>query len=151
MNNKLFFSSELQTGRTPDDLYNILDNEFHFDFDPCPTYHESIICTNAITGATSIGTKSNLFWNGLTINWKKSNYCNPPYNNQKAWVEKAYNESLKNKTCVMLLPARTDTKLFHDFIFKKAYEIRFIKGRLRFKQYTNSAPFPSMIVIFKND
>ena len=133
MNNKLFFSSELQTGKTPDDLYNILNKEFNFDFDPCPTYHESTI------------------WNGLTISWKKSNYCNPPYNNQKAWVEKAYNESLKNKTCVMLLPARTDTKLFHDFIFKKAHEIRFIKGRLRFKQYTNSAPFPSMIVIFKND
>tara|TARA_Y100000296_G_C5042362_1_gene190536 strand:+ start:205 stop:597 length:393 start_codon:yes stop_codon:yes gene_type:complete len=130
MNNKLFFSSKLQTGKTPDDLYNILDNEFHFDFDPCP---------------------ENSKFDGLTISWKKSNYCNPPYTNQKAWVEKAYNESLKNKTCVMLLPARTDTKLFHDFIFKKAHEIRFIKGRLRFKQYTNSAPFPSMIVIFKND
>ena len=130
MNNKLFFSSDLQTGKTPDDLYNILDNEFHFDFDPCP---------------------QNSKFDGLTISWKKSNYCNPPYNNQKAWVEKAYNESLKNKTCVMLLPARTDTILFHNFIFKKAREIRFIKGRLRFKQYTNSAPFPSMIVIFKND
>jgi len=131
MNNKLFFSSDLQTGRTPDDLYNILDNEFHFDFDPCPI---------------------NPKFDGLKlIKWGKSNYCNPPYNNQKAWVEKAYNESLKNKICVLLLPARTDTKLFHNFIFKKAHEIRFIKGRLRFKQYTNSAPFPSMIVIFKND
>ncbi len=130
MNNKLFFSSDLQTGKTPDDLYNILDNEFHFDFDPCP---------------------QNSKFDGLTISWKKSNYCNPPYNNQKAWIEKAYNESLKNKTCVMLLPARTDTILFHNFIFKKAHEIRFIKGRLRFKQYTNNAPFPSMIVIFKND
>jgi len=130
MNNKLFFSSDSQTGATPDDLYNILDNEFHFDFDPCP---------------------QNCKFDGLTISWKKSNYCNPPYNKQKAWVQKAYNESLKNKICVMLLPARTDTKLFHDFIFKKAHEIRFIKGRLRFKQYTNSAPFPSMIVIFKND
>ena len=136
MNNKLFFSSELQTGKTPDDLYNMLDNEFHFDFDPCPTLTDFIHLAP---------------FDGLTISWKKSNYCNPPYNNQTAWVEKAYNESLKNKTCVMLLPARTDTKLFHDFIFKKAQEIRFIKGRLRFKQYTNSAPFPSMIVIFKND
>ena len=135
MNNKLFFSSDLQTGKTPDDLYDILDKEFHFDFDPCPTFYGIVTAK----------------FDGLSINWKKSNYCNPPYNNQKAWVEKAYNESLKNKTCVMLLPARTDTKLFHDFIFKKAYEIRFIKGRLRFKRYTNSAPFPSMIVIFKND
>jgi len=138
MNNKLFFSSDLQTGKTPDDLYNILDNEFDFDFDPCPSFNspQSEILTPK--------------FDGLTINWKKSNYVNPPYDNQKAWVEKAYNESLKNKICVMLLPARTDTKLFHDFIFKKAHEIRFIKGRLRFKQYTNSAPFPSMIVIFKN-
>ena len=140
MNNKLFFSSELQTGKTPDDLYNILDNEFHFDFDPCP----------AVPSSDSL-LRSLAPYDGLTISWKKSNYCNPPYNNQKAWVEKAYNESLKNKICVLLLPARTDTILFHDFIFKKAHEIRFLKGRLRFKQYTNSAPFPSMIVIFKND
>jgi len=130
MKNKLFFSSELQTGKTPNDLYNNLDQEFNFDFDPCP---------------------NDPTFNGLLCNWKKSNFVNPPYNNQKAWVEKAYNESLKDKICVMLLPARTDTKLFHEFIFKKAHEIRFIKGRLRFKQYTNSAPFPSMIVIFKND
>ena len=130
MNNKLFFSSDLQTAKTPDDLYNILDNEFHFDFDPCP---------------------ENPTFNGLLCNWKQSNFINPPYNQQKAWVVKAYLESLNDKICVMLLPARTDTKLFHDFIFKKAQEIRFIKGRLRFKQYTNSAPFPSMIVIFKND
>ena len=130
MNKELFFSSTLQTGNTPYDFYLDLDHEFNFDFDPCPEYPT---------------------FNGLIVDWKKCNYVNPPYNNQKAWVEKAYNESLKNKTCVMLLPARTDTKLFHEFIFKKAHEIRFIKGRLKFKQYTNSAPFPSMIVIFKND
>ena len=141
MNNKLFFSSDLQTGRTPDDLYNILDNEFHFDFDPCP-----IFISESVDQTCSLA-----LFDGLTISWKKSNYCNPPYDNQKAWVEKAYNESLKNKICVMLLPARTDTKLFHDFIFKKAREIRFIKGRLQFGGYTNSAPFPSMIVVFKND
>jgi len=128
MRNKLFFSSDLQIGKTPDDLYNILDNEFHFDFDPCP---------------------ENPTFNGLLCNWKQSNFINPPYNQQKAWVVKAYLESLNDKICVMLLPARTDTKLFHDFIFKKAQEIRFIKGRLKFKQYTNSAPFPSMIVVFK--
>ena len=139
MNNKLFFSSELQTGRTPNDLYIMLDKEFNFDFDPCPTFNspQSEILTPK--------------FNGLICDWKKSNFINPPYNNQKAWVEKAYNESLKNKTCVMLLPARTDTILFHDFIFKKAHEIRFIKGRLKFKQYTNSAPFPSMIVVFQHD
>jgi len=145
MNNKLFFSSELQTGITPDDLYKILDNEFHFDFDPCPTFR------SAHPRKYSTNNFSLTPFDGLTISWKESNFCNPPYNNQKAWVEKAYNESLKNKICVMLLPARTDTILFHNFIFKKAHEIRFIKGRLKFKPYKNSAPFPSMIVIFKND
>ena len=133
MNNKLFFSSDLQTGKTPDDLYNMLDKEFNFDFDPCPI---------------------NPKFDGLKLmKWGKSNYINPPYNNQKAWVQRAlfhyWNE--KGTIIVMLLPARTDTKLFHEIILPLAKEIRFIKGRLQFKQYTNSAPFPSMIVIFKND
>ena len=67
----------------------------------------------------------------------------------KIWVKKAYEESLKDKICVMLLPVRTDTKIFHDVILPYADQIRFIKGRLKFEQYKNSAPFPSMIVIFK--
>lgn len=67
------------------------------------------------------------------------------------WVEKAYNEAQKEGTLVvMLLPARTDTKWFHNFIYQKA-EIRFIKGRLKFGGCKNSAPFPSMVVIFKKD
>ena len=130
MNKQLFFSSSLQIGKTPKDLYDILNKEFNFDFDPCP---------------------ENPTFNGLLCNWKQSNFINPPYNQQKAWVVKAYLESLNDKICVMLLPARTDTKLFHELIIKKAHEIRFIKGRLQFGGYTNSAPFPSMIVIFKND
>ena len=64
------------------------------------------------------------------------------------WVEKAYTESLKGKTVVMLLPARTDTKWFHKFVLNKA-EIRFIKGRLKFGDGNNSAPFPSMVVIYR--
>ena len=127
MNKKLFFSSLNQNGRTPKKLYDELDKEFSFDFDPCPT---------------------NPTFNGLDIEWKKSNYINPPYKHQKVWVNKAYEESLKSKTCVMLLPARTDTKIFHEVILPHAKEIRFIKGRLRFEQYESSAPFPSMIVVF---
>jgi len=133
MNNKLFFSSELQTGKTPTDLYNDLDKEFNFDFDPCPTDPK---------------------FDGLQLRkWGKSNYVNPPYNNQKAWVERAlfHHWDERGTIIVMLLPARTDTKLFHDIILPFAKEIRFIKGRLRFEQYNNSAPFPSMIVIFKHD
>ena len=76
-------------------------------------------------------------------------FCNPPYGRQIGkWVEKGFIESKRaNTTVVMLLPARTDTRWFHDYIYKKA-EIEFIKGRLKFGESKNSAPFPSMIVIF---
>ena len=63
------------------------------------------------------------------------------------WVKKAYESKA---TVVCLLPARTDTRWFHEYIYNKA-EIRFIKGRLRFGNSKNSAPFPSMIVIFRNN
>ena len=88
-------------------------------------------------------------FDGLLISWKNSNFVNPPFSNQREWIKKAYRESLKNKICVMLLPSRTDTRIFHEIILPFAYQIRFIKGRLKFEQYENSAPFPSMIVIFK--
>ena len=86
-------------------------------------------------------------------------FCNPPYGRALgAWVEKAYNESKTGTTIVLLIPARTDTSYFHDFIYGKA-EIRFIRGRLKFtdedgKEQTDAngrsmpAPFPSMVVIY---
>ena len=77
-------------------------------------------------------------------------FCNPPYGRVIGeWVKKAYQESKQpNTLVVMLLPARTDTRWFHDYIYGKA-EIRFVKGRLKFGGCDNPAPFPSMIVIFK--
>lgn len=77
-------------------------------------------------------------------------FCNPPYGSQiKKWVEKAYREGTKDNTLVVLLiPARTDTKYFHDFILNRS-EIRFVKGRLKFGEGKHSAPFPSMVVIFR--
>lgn len=76
-------------------------------------------------------------------------FCNPPYSNIKEWVRKCYEESLKPNTLVVLLmPARTDTRYFHDYIINRT-EIRFIKGRLKFGDGKNSAPFPSMVVIFR--
>ena len=75
-------------------------------------------------------------------------FCNPPYSNISEWVEKAYRESQQDHTLVVLLiPARTDTRYFHDYIYQRS-EIRFIKGRLKFSG-KGSAPFPSMIVIFR--
>ena len=77
--------------------------------------------------------------------------CNPPYGREIGrWVEKAYRTNEKHgNLVVMLLPARTDTKWFHEYIYHKA-EIRFIRGRLKFGGSKNSAPFPSMVVIYKD-
>ena len=75
-------------------------------------------------------------------------FCNPPYNELSRWAKKCYEEYLNGAVVVMLVPARTDTKWFHDWIYHKA-ELRFIKGRLRFGNSTSNAPFPSMVVVFK--
>ena len=78
-------------------------------------------------------------------------FCNPPYGRElPKWVKKCYEESLKGTLVVMLIPARTDTRWFHDYIYGKA-EIRFIKGRLKFGNAKQSAPFPSMVVVYGKD
>jgi len=126
-NTKGLMSSIKQDWTTPKDFYNKLNEEFNFDFDPCPT---------------------NPSFDGLKIEWKERNFVNPPYNSQKDWILKAIEESKKGKLSVLLIPARTDTKVFHEYIYGK-YEIRFIKGRLKFGGGKGSAPFPSMLVIIK--
>ncbi len=78
------------------------------------------------------------------------NFVNPPYSRIKDWCQKAYNESRKGKRVVMLIPSRTDTQYWHDYIMK-AKEIRFIKGRLKFGDSKHNAPFPSAIIIFDNN
>lgn len=77
-------------------------------------------------------------------------FCNPPYGSQlKQWVAKCYQEGHKDNTLVvMLIPARTDTQYFHDYIQHRA-EVRFIRGRLKFGGAANGAPFPSMVVIYR--
>ena len=112
---------------TPRAFYEKLDEEFCFDFHPCP---------------------KDPSFDGLAVPWKTSNFVNPPYGRGiSAWVEKGYRESLKGKLVVFLVPARTDTRWWHDYIMR-ADEIRFVKGRLRFGGSSNSAPFPSAVVIF---
>lgn len=112
---------------TPKEIYNALDQEFHFDFDPCP-----------LGGGVD----------GLTIEWGSSSFVNPPYSQLRAWCKKAYEEYQKGKTVVMLIPSRTDTIAWHEYCMK-ATEIRFIKGRLKFGDSKQGAPFPSAIVIFE--
>jgi len=142
MNKELMFSSETDEWYTPLDFFQELDKEFHFNLDPCATA-ENHKCPSYYTREQD-GLKQN--WGGNKV------FCNPPYGRVIGlWVEKAYRESQKpNTLVVMLIPARTDTKWFHDYIYGKA-EIRFIKGRLKFGGCKNAAPFPSMVVIFKEN
>jgi len=140
MNINVMFSSENEVWATPQEFYNKLDEEFDFDLDPC-AIPENAKCETFFTPEQD-GLKQN--WGGYSV------FCNPPYGRKiKDWVEKCYQESKKPETqVVMLIPARTDTAYFHDYIYHKAKEIRFVRGRLKFGNSKNSAPFPSMVVIF---
>jgi len=122
---------------TPKWLYDKLDEEFHFDFDPCPLHAG---------------------FDGLAMEWGICNFVNPPYNrrDKPRFVRKAYEEWLKGKTSVLLIPAATGTKDFHEVILPNA-EIRFLKGRVNFAGYNskglyvtnNKGKHDSMIVIFR--
>lgn len=139
MNTETMFSSKDQTWETPKDFFKKLDDEFHFTLDPC--------CSKETAKCGKFYTEKE---NGLVQDWQgETVFINPPYGREiSKWVQKSYEESKKENTlCVMLIPARTDTKWFHEYIYHNA-EIRFLKGRLKFGNATNSAPFPSMIVIF---
>ena len=137
--NEVMFSSKSNEWATPQAFFDELNKEFHFTLDPCAT-PENAKCKKFFTKEQ----------NGLLQDWSKDIvFCNPPYAREIGkWVEKAYNENKKGATVVMLLPARTDTKYFHEYIYMQ-HEICFIKGRLKFNGANNSAPFPSMVVIMR--
>jgi site-specific DNA-methyltransferase (adenine-specific) len=139
MNTDLMFSSKTDLWSTPQKFYDNLNKEFNFTLDPCST-NENYKCEKHFT-IDDDGLKQD--WQGYTA------FCNPPYGRVlRGWVQKCYEESLKpNTKVVMLIPARTDTIYFHKYIYNIA-TIRFLKGRLKFGKCKNSAPFPSMIVIF---
>lgn len=142
MNKELMFSSKTDQWSTPNETFTELDAEFHFDLDPCADANNHK-CERYFTKEV----------NGLLQNWGGYRvFCNPPYGRQIGeWVKKAYEESRKpNTLVVMLIPARTDTKWFHDYILGKA-EIRFVRGRLKFGGAQNAAPFPSMVVIYRDE
>ena len=140
MNNDVLFSSGKNDWETPQWLFDELNEEFHFTLDPCAT-PQTAKCGRYFTEED----------NGLLQDWGKARvFCNPPYSDrqQTEWVRRCYEHSLHGGLAVMLIPARTDTKRFHDYIYGNA-EIRFLRGRLHFGGSKNSAPFPSMIVIFR--
>ena len=123
---------------TPKEFYDKLNEEFDFNFDPCPLHSK---------------------FDGLVIDWKERNFINPPYSRKlkEAFIRTAFEESKQGKVCVMLLPVSTSTKIFHEIIYPNA-ELRFVKGRIAFegvntfgkKVGKGSAPMhDSMVVIFK--
>ena len=140
MNTNVMFSSATDLWATPQDFFDKLNAEFHFTLDPCAC-PDNAKCAKFYTKHDD----------GLLQNWAgEIVFCNPPYGRSICdWVKKRYEESRKPGTIVVaLIPARTDTCYFHEFIYRKAKEIRFIRGRLKFGGAKNSAPFPSMVVVF---
>ena len=146
------FSSKSDEWETPLDLFDKLNNEFNFTLDPCST-HENHKCDKYFTEEDDGLSKD---WSGEVV------FVNPPYGRSIGkWVKKSYEEYQKGTTVVMLIPSRTDTKWFHQYIHEIA-EVRFIKGRLKFMNRLlpswneegnyklSPAPFPSMIVVFKS-
>ena len=135
MNTDVMFSSKTDLWETPQDFFDDLDWEFHFDLDVC-ALPKNAKCVRYYTPEED----------GLAQPWEGTCWLNPPYGREIGrWVKKAADSATGGATVVMLLPARTDTRWFHDYIYGKA-EIRFVKGRLKFGGAKNSAPFPSMVV-----
>lgn len=137
MNTELMFSSKTDLWSTPQDFFDELNEEFGFTTDVC---------------ATPENAKCNRFYtieeDGLKQEWEGVCWCNPPYGREIAkWVKKAYESRC---VTVALIPARTDTRWFHNYIYGKA-EIRFVRGRLKFGSAQYNAPFPSMVVIWRNN
>ncbi len=138
MSMDVHYSSATEEWSTPQEFYDQLDGEFHFTLDPCATV-ENAKCANFYTKEDD----------GLSKDWHGVVFMNPPYGRAiKHWIKKAYEESLKGATVVCLIPARTDTSYWHEYVIGGGAEVRFIKGRLKFGGHTNSAPFPSAVVVF---
>lgn len=141
MINSALFSSATDDWATPQDIFDRLNYVFNFTLDPCAD-DKNAKCPTFFTKEDD----------GLSKDWEGHRvFCNPPYGRNATgnWIKKCYDESKKPGTIVVaLIPARTDTKWFHEYIFNTSAEILFIKGRLSFGDGKSSAPFPSMLVIF---
>jgi phage N-6-adenine-methyltransferase len=124
------FRSLTDEWRTPRSVYDALNAEFGFTFDPCPLWDGGLVS------------------DGLMADWSGVTFCNPPYSRIAEWVRKAWLEWRKGATVVLLIPARTDTRWWHDYVMT-ATEIRFIRGRLKFGDAKTGAPFPSCVVVWR--
>ena len=148
MINPALFSSQKDDWETPQELFDELNREFRFTLDVCATPQNRKV--------SNFYTKED---DALKQDWHGVCWMNPPYGREIGkWVEKAAYEAWHGATVVCLLPARTDTRWWHDYIGdnenhcpREGVEIRLLKGRLKFGGSKNSAPFPSAIVIFGGD
>lgn len=139
MNKDVMFSSSTDDWATPQEFFDRLNEEFRFTLDPCAN-EKNHKCDRYYTKEQD-GLRQP--WDGERV------FCNPPYGRGIGdWVKKAREAAERNALVVLLLPARTDTRWFHDWIYGQS-EIRFLRGRLRFGGAANSAPFPSMVVVFR--
>lgn len=139
MINDGMFTSATDQWATPIEFFEKQDAKYHFAIDVC---------------ADETNSKCSHFFDkeidGLSQEWRGTCWMNPPYGREIGkWVQKAYESAKKGATVVCLLPARTDTRWFHDYCVKG--KIEFIKGRLKFGGSKNSAPFPSMVVVFDKE
>lgn len=133
---KVHFSSKTDLWATPQEFFDKYNAVFNFKTDVCAT-KENAKCSTFFTEEQD----------GLKQEWKGSCWMNPPYGRTiKQWMKKAYESSQHGATVVCLVPARTDTAWWHDYAMKG--KIEFIRGRLKFGGHSNSAPFPSAVVIF---
>ena len=138
MNTDVMFSSKTDLWATPQDFFDKLDKVFRFETDVC-AMNDNAKCLNFYTPEQ----------NGLEQEWKGVCWMNPPYGREiGAWIEKAYKSAKQNgATVVCLIPARVDTRWWHDYCSKG--EVHFVKGRLKFGDSKDSAPFPNAVVVFR--
>jgi site-specific DNA-methyltransferase (adenine-specific) len=137
-NLSVHFSSKTCVWATPQDFFDKLDAEFGFALDVC-ALRENAKCKRYFTPEV----------NGLVQEWRDVCWMNPPYGREIGrWVAKAFESARNGATVVCLLPARTDTAWWHDYVMQ-ACEIRFVRGRLRFGGAESGAPFPSAVVVFR--
>ncbi len=134
---RVHFSAETDEWETPQWLYDALNKEFGFSLDPCSDGGNAK-CKRFFTASDA---PLNRDWGTETV------FMNPPYSCCKEWMSKAFGAAQEGATVVCLVPSRTDTEWWHRYAMKG--EIRFLRGRLKFGDATNSAPFPSAVVIFR--
>lgn len=138
MSMAVHFSAETDLWSTPQDFFDRLNAEFNFELDVCAT-PENAKCKKYFTEHQ----------NGLLQEWTGVVWMNPPYGREiSAWIQKAYESAQRGSIVVCLVPSRTDTAWWHDYCMKG--EIRLVRGRLKFGGVADNAPFPSAVIVFRN-